>query len=270
MKDDIDDFFNKIKEKVLTNDENIFKNLIGNGTIGNVYKITNPETNKNFALKIIAKTFSKELINSFLNFSKKFKKPYFSKVYSFFESEDNYIIIMDYYEYNLNYFVKDGISLKNIFKIIEKLNPILKELNSKNLYFRNLKPENIFIINSNGNLDENFDIILSDSCNIYIKLFYQYPKYFAFKNLFAPEIKINNSLDAKSDLWSIGNLIFYMLFAIYNENNIYANIYFLDYKYLESINYNDFKKFLLKLMAKKVDLRIGWEQYFEDFEIMKK
>ena len=265
MKEEIDEFIDLIIEKTITNDESIFKNLIGNGTIGNVYKITNPKTNKNLALKIIPKTFSKDLINPLLNFSKNFKKPFFAKVYSFFESEENYNIIMEYYEYNLNYFLKDGILLKNIFKIIEKLNLILKELNSKNLFFRNIKPENIFIVNNKGNLDENFDIILSDCCNIYIQLYYQYPKYFAFKNLFAPEIKMNESLDIKSDLWSLGNLIFYMFFSIYNENNKYI----LDYKYLDCIKYKDFEKFLLNLIAKELKFRISWEQYFKDFEKIK-
>ena len=262
MDDNIDDFLNSVKEKIFKKDETITKDLIGNGTIGNVYKIKNPNTNKFFALKIIPKTFSKDLILPLINFSKNFKKPYFAKVYNLFETEENYYIVMEYYEYNLNFFVKDGITLKNIFKIIEKLNPILIELNSKNLYFRNLKPENIFIINSNGSLDENFDIILSDCCNIYIKIYYLYPKYFAFKNFFAPEIKINGAFDVTSDIWSLGNIIFYMLFSIYNENNKYI----LDYKYLDSIKHKNFEEFLLNLMAKELKFRYNWNKYFQEFE----
>ena len=128
----------------LANMESIMKDLIGKGAFARVYKICLPEKNKKFALKVISKNFPKNLINPYLNFLKNFKKPFFAKAYEFIEDENNYYIIMEYYQFNLNHFIKEKMEIKNIFKIIEKLNVILFELNSKNIIFRNIKPENIF------------------------------------------------------------------------------------------------------------------------------
>ena len=41
---------------------------------------------------------------------------------------------MEYYQYNLNYFMKGRMQINHIFKIIEKINTILLELNSKKLF----------------------------------------------------------------------------------------------------------------------------------------
>ena len=41
---------------------------------------------------------------------------------------------MEYYQYNLNYFMKGLMQINHIFKIIEKINTILLELNSKKLF----------------------------------------------------------------------------------------------------------------------------------------
>ena len=104
-----------IKEK-LENKESVMKDLIGVGTIAKVYKICIPEKNKNFALKVISKFFPKNLINPYLNFLKNVKKPFFAKAYEFIEDENNYYIIMEYYQFNLNHFIKENIEIKNIFK----------------------------------------------------------------------------------------------------------------------------------------------------------
>ena len=202
----------------LANMESIMKDLIGKGAFASVYKICLPEKNKKFALKVISKNFPKNLINSYLNFLKNVKKPFFAKAYEFIENENNYYIIMEYYQFNLNHFIKEKMEIKNIFKIIAKLNVILFELNSKNMFFRNIKPENIFIVNDKGNLDDNFEIILSDCCNAYLFLYNQYYKHFSLNNYFAPEISNSQKIDKKSDIWSLGKLFYYMLFFKYLED----------------------------------------------------
>ena len=247
-----------IKEK-LENKESVMKDLIGVGTIAKVYKICIPEKNKNFALKVISKFFPKNLINPYLNFLKNVKKPFFAKAYEFIEDENNYYIIMEYYQFYLNHFIKENIEIKNIFKIIEKLNSILFELNSKNMIFRNIKPENIFIVNNNGNLDDNFEIILSDCSNAYLVLYNQYNNCFNNNNYFAPETNNAHGFDKKSDIWSLGKLFYYMLFFKYltcEES---------DFDFINYIKNEEFKNFLFGLVKEDVNSRITWEKYFEDF-----
>ena len=247
-----------IKQK-LEYKESVIKDLIGVGTIAKVYKIFIPERSKNFALKVISKSFPKNLINPFLNFIKNIKKPFFAKAYNYIEDENNYYIIMEYYQFNLNHFIKEKMELKNIFKIIEKLNAILFELNSKNMYFRNIKPENIFIVNNNGNLDDNFEIILSDCCNAYLALYIKYNNCFYYNNYFAPEINTSQGFDKKSDIWSLGKLLYYMLFFKYltAEESDFDMIY--------CIKNEGFKNFLFGLVEENINERATWEKYFEDF-----
>ena len=263
---------NKLEEAIICIKEDITKNnnaqfymnnLIGEGTIARVYKIQIKEIKTDLSLKIIPKKISN--VKPYLNFLKNIKKPFFARIYEIFEDENNYYIIMEYYKYNLNYFVKGGMQIKHIFKIIEKLNEVLLKLNTINIIFRNIKPENIFIVNKNGNLDDNFDIILSDSCNIYLTLFHDYPENFALNNYFSPEIKKNNGLDIKSDLWSLGKLIFYMLFYLYIEN---ADNYF-EYNFLNCIKYKKLENFLKVLLNEKVELRYNWNKYIEYFTELK-
>lgn len=245
--------------KNLANMESVMKDLIGKGAFARVYKICLSEKNKKFALKVISKNFPKNLINPYLNFLKNVKKPFFAKAYEFIEDENNYYIIMEYYQFNLNHFIKEKMEIKNIFKIIEKLNVILFELNSKNIIFRNIKPENIFIVNNNGNLDDNFEIILSDCCNAYLFLYNQYNKHFSFNNYLAPEISHNKGIDKKSDIWSLGKLLYNMLFFEYltGEES--------DFDFINCIKNEEFKNFLFGLVKKEIISRTTWEKYFEDF-----
>lgn len=203
------------KDIILSKNSQLYmKNIINSGTIAKVYKLNILDENKNLALKIISKEFSKNYIRSYINFLNNIKRPFFAKMYDNFEDDNNYYIIMEYYKYNLNFFLKGGIQIKHVFTIIEKINDILLKLNPIN--------ENIFIVNNSGSLDDNFDIILSDCCNVYLALFRVYPAAFDFKNFFPPEIKTRGDLDIKSDLWSLGKLIYYMVFSIYIENPIYT------------------------------------------------
>ena len=140
--------------------------------------------------------------------------------------------------------MKEGIQINHIFKIIEKINTILFELNSKNFIFRNIKPQNILIVNNSGNLQDNFDVILSDCCNIYYFLFHEYSMSFTFKSFFAPEIRHKEDLDIKTDLWNLGRLIYTLLFTSLTQSNPYL----FESKYFNCILYEKLKRFLLGLV----------------------
>lgn len=261
IENDIQEYINLIKEQILFDNEKVMEKLIGIGPIAKVYKLDFEINNIKLALKIIPKTFQKNLIMPYLNFLKNFKKPFLAKMYTYFEDDNYYYIIMDYYEFNLNHFIEIGLSLKDIFKIFEKINNILLELNSKNLLFRNIKPENIFIISKNGNLDGDFELVLSDCCNKYFSL---YPKDIEYKKYWAPEIKAENDFRDNSDIWSLGLLFIHMLFFIC----LGKNEYIYEEKFIQCIKYEKLKKFLGDLLEFP-NSRMKWKNYFEEFEILK-
>ena len=259
-KNDLNDFLELIKENILINQEQALKNLIGIGPVGKVYAITlSQENNKNLAIKVISKEKPKDKLMPYFNFLKNLKMPYLAKMYSYFEDDKYYYIIMEHYKYNLNQFIKNGIYLRNIFDIFDKLNACLIALNSKNIIFRNLKPENIFIIKNNSS---DFNIILSDCFNGYLML---YPPNDCYKNYFAPETKQDNVVNEKSDIYSLGKLLFYMLFNIFLENSEFI----INEKNIECIKDKTLKKFILGLLEKNIKLRLSWEQYFKDYAIIK-
>ena len=260
---DFEDFLELIKENLFIYPEQDMKKLIGVGPIGKVYSITFSQENyKNLALKVIPKEIPKNKFMPYVNFMKNFKKPYLAKMYSYFEDNKYYYIIMENYKYNLNNIIKDGISLKNIFKIFDKLNTYLTYLNAKNIIFRNIKPENIFIINNNGNLDEDFDIILSDCFSGYLML---YPKYDIGKNYFAPETKIDNIINEKSDIYSLGKLLFYMIFNVFLQDSDFI----INERSIQCIKDEKFRKFILSLLEKDIKKRLSWFVYLKDFANLK-
>ena len=257
-----EEFIPLLKEQILFSHEFIMKDLIGVGPIAKVYKLFLSDFNKKLAIKVIEKKIQKNLVMPYINFMKNVKKPFLAKMYTYVEDDNYYYIIMDYYEFNLGHFIKNGLSIQKIFKIIEKLNSILQELNAKHIIFRNIKPENIFIINGRENLEGNFDLILSDCCNNYFLL---YRNDSNKKNL-APEIVSNNELKDNSDLYSLGALFAQMIFSIYIEKTDYI----FHYKFISCIKYDKFRNFLNSLIEKEANKRKQWKEYFEEFSQLKK
>ena len=88
---------------------------------------------------------------------------------------------------------------------------------------------------------------------------------FAFKSFFAPEIRHKGGLDIKSDLWSLGRLVYALLFTSLTESNPYI----FECKYFECIKYEKLKTFLLGLVESKLQLRKNWEQYIQEFSVIK-
>ena len=132
-------------------------------------------------------------------------------------SNDCYYIIMEYCEYNLQNYINfkrnSPLSIDEIKKVLTQLNNTFKIMFKEKLIHRDLKPNNILI--SLNNLDNN-SIKLSD--------------YSATKELsnsmilngtplnMAPEILEDGKDLSKSDLWSLGILIYYMYFKEYPYN----------------------------------------------------
>ena len=131
----------------------------------------------------------------------------------------NIHILMEYCgENNLRIFInkyinnKTCIEEKIIKKIIKQICLGLKEIHNKKIIHRNLKPEKIFI-------NENMDIKIGDfgiSKQLNFNATFAITKNRAGADHYiAPEILIKGIYNEKSDIWSLGCIIYELLLWIF-------------------------------------------------------
>ena len=131
---------------------------------------------------------------------------------------------------------------------------------------RDLKLESIFIKYKNTEKNEyiiklgNYDVsIRLTSLNEKIDIMVGTPFYMA------PEIKTEASYDGKCDLWSLGVLIYFLLFKEFPIKQIPEASVFekYDQKSLKASGNELLDDLIKKLLEKDPRKRINWEQYFE-------
>ena len=171
---------------------------------------------------------------------------------------------MEYCEYNLQSYLNlkrnTSLSINEIKKVLTQLNNTFKLMLKDNLIHRNLKPNNILI--SLDKLDNNI-IKLSDYGSS--KELKNTMSFAGTPLIMAPEVIKDEKDLTKSDLWSLGIVIYYMYFKEYpyNGKNEYTLLSDINSgKKLKSIDnqeLNDLMKNLLKINPNE---RLSWEEYF--------
>ena len=202
------------------------------------------------------------------------KIKYSCKFKDFFETENDFYLIMTYYDDNLeNYLIKKNEKKKTLFpnlinKIFKQLNEVFKELLNNHIVHRNINPTTI-LIKYNNKEKTNFDSILTD---------YRYSQEYKENALLlkkeigallfvAPEILKGIGYKNNCDLYSIGVTIYYLYFGKYHffaENrmdllNMITNEN-LNFKIEEN---KDLEDLLKKLLKENPNKRINWKDYFE-------
>ena len=146
-----------------------------------------------------------------------FNSNYIIKLNNIIDNDKCYILELEYYNGNLgdNIHVAYEKGNKDIFKkIIISLVEALKELKNKGVIHRNIKPESIFLFETDEDSD-NFDIKLANfDCAIYSSQVSSSTQMGSFMYS-APEIIKNLKYDEKSDLWSLGVTLFKLYFGVF-------------------------------------------------------
>ena len=245
--------------------------IIGKGSLGKVYKVKEKIKGYNFALKQIGiDTFTKEDLKEVEKEIEYFHKMkyYSTQLYYTYKDDEYYYFIFELCDGTLLSEVnkKNGFTIPEIIKVLNQLNYILNQLNVEDIMLRNLKLENILIKYCNKEKTK-YKIKLSDYGlgkrinNLNKNNFISYDN----SMIFPPEVILENNYNLKSDLWSIGILIYYMY---YNEypfiERYYSEIIKKEIK-LEKIPKDENLKFLLENLIKKdINKRLSWEEYFSN------
>ena len=232
------------KDLIIINNKKykIIKKL-GEGGFGKVIQVLNKSDNKFYAIKVIPiKNESKDKIGGIQNEAKilsEFNCDNIVKCYGTFKDNFNIYILMEFCsEGNLRNFIdknidKDTLIKENIISnIIKQICIGIKEIHDKKIVHRDLKPENIFIDN-NMNIKIG-DFGISKQLNSY-QTHVLTTKRLGSDYYIAPEILDNLIYNEKSDMWSLGCIIY----ELFNLNIYYKDLIWRKIRKINSDIYNN-------------------------------
>jgi serine/threonine protein kinase len=239
-------------------------------TIGysSIYKAKNIKTKQYVAIKEIDKNKCKINIEKLKNEMNKMKLiDNIINIKEIIEDKNILYLLMDLCSFNLEDYLKmrdKPFSIYEIKQFLFELNKSLKILKDEKIINGNIKLSNI-LININEFNKTSIKLSYYDSIKFFDKSEYSLnvTDYICYS--IPPEIIINGTFNNKSDIWSLGIIIYYMLYKKYpfegkTEYNLYQNIKSNKItKFIEDEELNDL---LIKMLKEDINERISWEDYF--------
>lgn len=185
---------------------------IGEGKWGKIFQVTHLSTKTQRALKIVsAKTLQQttglKMPNEIL-ILQSCDHPSIIKLYEYYiEGHFIYVVLEHAAGRNLSDLIMSKKLTESIIaSFMKEVFSCLIYLHSKDIIYRNIKPENVIIINDNN------DIKLIGFSSAIISNNNNGKQYQSFGNFFysAPEV-LKNASEKKSDTWSCGVLLYFLL-----------------------------------------------------------
>ena len=241
--------------------------ILGVGRFGKVYKVKDKNTNQLYALKELIKLqTSKAKYNEEIKTIKMLASENSISIIDEIETKDYYYIIFDLCLFNLEHYIKNSnrkISSEEIKSVLLQLNNVFKEMNKKKIIHRDIKPSNILI-----NIDKlnKVTIKLSDygsSINIDT---YETKSLSGTQVTMAPEVLEKGIFSEKSDIWSLGITIYFMLFKDFpfkGEQDYILLQNIKKNKDLESSGNLLLDDLIKKMLIVDYEKRISWDEYFK-------
>ena len=229
-----------------------------------LYKAQNKEIGKYVTIKEIDKGRIRKDFYKEIEIMNKINSENYVKIKETFDSNEAFYIVMDLFNYNLEEYIKlreKPFSINEIREVLIQLNNVFKIMINENIIHRDLTLSNILI---------SLDSI--DKCNI--KLDYSLRNVLNIINTetstkapltMAPEILKDEETSNKCDLWSLGIIIYYLLFKEYPYNGKNELMLFKDInsgKKLKKCENEELNDLINKMLKININERISWEEYF--------
>ena len=237
--------------------------IIGYGTNGNIYKCKDIKTKNYVAIKEILKKNSNDKYLKEIEIMKKIKNENLVLLKETFETKEYFYIVMELCICNLEEYIKmkeNNLSINEIKQVLIQLNNILQLTLKEKIILKDLKPKNILI-----SLDKLDKIIIKLSNYGSSKEFDNTMNIVETPLTLAPEILKGEEDLNKSDLWSIGIIIYYMYFKEYPYNGKNKNTLLNDInsgKEIKTIPDEDLNDLMTKLLMTNPNERLSWKDYF--------
>ena len=239
---------------------------INSNAISDIYKGKNRTTKEYVSIKEIKKikvNDSDKLIKNEIEIIKQLNSENTLLPIETIESLDSYFIVSEIYNMTLEEYIKkrkEPLSIDEIKEILFELNKLFKSMNEKNIIHGNLNLSNILITINKSKLGKlNFKIANFGLNELKEHNFNINPE------TISPEVLKRENISLKSDIWSLGIIIYYLLFKEYPFNGSEYNIInqIESNKELKSIYYKELDDLIKKMLNKDINERISWDNYFQ-------
>lgn len=198
--------------------------IIGKGAFSTVYSGIDNDTGDTIAVKKISKTCNSMIANNILREIKIFKSLRHKNILCYvgkFQSKNHHYILSELCDDNLSKFMGLTLSEGSILYIISQILDGLSYLHNIGIIHRDIKPDNILLSQRNKRKNvinelsdiENYDIKIGDFGLATIKQDQNMNSTFCGSPLYmAPEIIMNTQHDSKCDVWSVGVMLYIMIY----------------------------------------------------------
>ena len=252
----------------------LLERKIGSGSFGEVFSGKNKHTGVKVAIKRLNKAalmkYGNYILNAFwreIDCMKKCECENSVKLFQNFETQHNFNIIMELCDTDLLYHLNEhrgGLPKEQVRDTFQQLNNVFRLMNKNNIVHRDLKLSNILIKYTDKNKTK-FIPKLSD---------YGFSKelnnnrtgtHLGTPATMAPEVIMDLPYGNKSDLWSIGVMIYQLYFKAlpyngFGEEQILAQI--RNKVPIKKSNDDLLDDLISKLLIMNPNNRISWDDYF--------
>jgi len=236
---------------------------IGHGSFSLIFKGYRIKDRKPVAVKKFTKYIDKKYVDSEINLMKDLDNNNILKLYEVIRTSGNLYLILEYCNNgDLSKYIKKKNNDNDYFYIFQIILG-LKYLYNNNILHRDIKPQNVLLHNNTIKICD-FGFAKEFYNNDLINTFCGSPLYMA------PEILKVGEYTEKSDIWSLGVIIYEILFKEHpypckNHKDLINKIKNVDNNLdINIINLDEDLKFLLSKMLEKNPIdRISWNTIFK-------
>ncbi|CAD8193651.1 unnamed protein product [Paramecium pentaurelia] len=200
----------QLPKKIINDFVYHLEDCLGQGEYSSVFKGQDRRSGQEVAIKVIENSklnsnFSRQMLSNEIESLKKLNSPYILQYINYIYTPNNQYIITEYCNEGELKFVKNR-SDQQLLRIFHQLLQALKELKSKNIIHRDIKPPNIMMHNCITKLADFGFSVNMNSLELQ-KSSFGTPLYMA------PESLLNDMYSFQSDVWSVGITMYELIYG---------------------------------------------------------